>query len=174
MAFTALDGNVQGYAKNRDASISPLAEQPESTLLHELAHVVLGHTAEGSLNSDSKDRTPKDIRELEAECVALLCCDPLAYRALTSLGATFNRGSTATRYPNDPRNEFSTQRMKSSRQVARNEPATKGKGFLNGGPFPVHSQGCHLRSCFHARSELRNASTRTSRVCRKTWLERHR
>jgi antirestriction protein ArdC len=75
--FTILDGNVQGYAKQRTVSISPLAQQPESTLFHELAHIVLGHTSEGSLNSDSTDRTPRDIRELEAECVALLCCESL-------------------------------------------------------------------------------------------------
>jgi antirestriction protein ArdC len=75
--FTTMDGNVQGYAKDRSVAINPVAEQPESTLFHELAHVVLGHTAEGSLNSDSKDRTPRDIRELEAECVALLCCESL-------------------------------------------------------------------------------------------------
>jgi antirestriction protein ArdC len=77
VAFTMLDGNVQGYAKSRTVAINPVAEQPESTLFHELAHIVLGHTAEGSLNSDSTDRTPRDIRELEAECVALLCCASL-------------------------------------------------------------------------------------------------
>jgi len=75
--FTALDGNTQGYAIHRTVAINPVAEQPESTLFHELAHVVLGHTSEGSLNSDATDRTPKDIRELEAECVALLCCESL-------------------------------------------------------------------------------------------------
>jgi hypothetical protein len=77
VSFTALDGNIQGYALGRKVAISPVAEQPESTLFHELAHIVLGHTAEGSVNSDSTDRTPKDIRELEAECVALLCCESL-------------------------------------------------------------------------------------------------
>lgn len=75
--FTMMDGNCQGYAKHRTVAINPVADQPESTLFHECAHVVLGHTAEGSLNSDSSDRTPKDIRELEAECVALLCCESL-------------------------------------------------------------------------------------------------
>jgi N-terminal domain of anti-restriction factor ArdC/IrrE N-terminal-like domain len=69
--FTALDGNVQGYARKREVAINPVAEQPESTLFHELAHIVLGHAAEGSVNSDSKDRTPKDLRELEAECVGV-------------------------------------------------------------------------------------------------------
>jgi antirestriction protein ArdC len=75
--FTILDGNVQGYARNRQVAINPVATQPECTLFHELAHIVLGHTSEGSLNSDSTDRTPRDIRELEAECVALLCCESL-------------------------------------------------------------------------------------------------
>jgi hypothetical protein len=75
--FAMMDGNVQGYAKNHTVAINPLAEQPESTLFHELAHIVLGHTSEGSLNSDGADRTPRDIRELEAECVALLCCESL-------------------------------------------------------------------------------------------------
>jgi antirestriction protein ArdC len=85
--FTMLDGNVQGYARNRQVAINPVAEQPESTLFHELAHIVLGHTSEGSLNSDSTDRTPRDIRELEAECVALLCCESLGLP-----GASESRG----------------------------------------------------------------------------------
>jgi hypothetical protein len=85
--FTMMDGNVQGYAKHRTVAISPIAEQPESTLFHELAHVVLGHTAEGSLNSDSTDRTPRDIREMEAECTAMICCE-----ALGLPGAAESRG----------------------------------------------------------------------------------
>jgi antirestriction protein ArdC len=85
--FTMMDGNVQGYAKQRTVAINPVAEQPESTLFHELAHIVLGHTSEGSLNSDSTDRTPRDIRELEAECSAMICCE-----ALGLPGAAESRG----------------------------------------------------------------------------------
>jgi len=85
--FTMMDGNVQGYAKHRTVSINPVAEQPESTLFHELAHIVLGHTSEGSLNSDSADRTPRDIREMEAECTAMICCE-----ALGLPGAAESRG----------------------------------------------------------------------------------
>jgi antirestriction protein ArdC len=77
VAFGMPDGNLQGYALKRDVAINPLADQPHSTLFHEVAHVVLGHTAEGTLNSDSTDRTPRNIRELEAECVALLCTESL-------------------------------------------------------------------------------------------------
>jgi antirestriction protein ArdC len=85
--FTMLDGNVQGYTKQRTVAINPIAEQPESTLFHELAHIILGHTSEGALNSDSTDRTPRDIRELEAECTAMICCE-----ALGLTGAAESRG----------------------------------------------------------------------------------
>ena len=44
---------------------------PHKTRFHELAHVLLGHTNEGTLNDD--ERTPRNLRECEAESVALLC-----------------------------------------------------------------------------------------------------
>ena len=40
-----------------------------------LAHVLLGHTSEGQ-QADG-DRTPSNMRECEAEAVALLCCAAL-------------------------------------------------------------------------------------------------
>lgn len=85
-AFEDLDGNVQGYAKRgRKVAVSPIAAQPFKTLFHELAHVRLGHTGDGDL-SDS-EATPRDIREVEAEAVALLCCESLGLP-----GAEFSRG----------------------------------------------------------------------------------
>ena len=42
-----------------------------SYLFHELAHVLLGHTSEGQ-QADG-DLTPRNLRECEAEAVALLC-----------------------------------------------------------------------------------------------------
>ena len=85
-SFQALDGNTQGYAKGgRKVSVSPIAAQPSKTLFHELAHVCLGHTGHGDL-SDS-EATPRDIREVEAEAVALLCCESLGLP-----GAQFSRG----------------------------------------------------------------------------------
>lgn len=101
-----LDGNVQGYAKQRTVAINPVAEQPESTLFHELAHIVLGHTAEGSLNSDSTDRTPRDISELEAESVALLCCE-----SLESPGAAESRGYIQSWFKGNQVPEKSAQRI---------------------------------------------------------------
>jgi antirestriction protein ArdC len=104
--FTMIDGNVQGYAKHRTVAINPVAESPESTLFHELAHIVLGHTAEVSLNSDSTDRTPKDIRELEAECVALLCTESLALP-----GAAESRGYIQSWFHGNEVPERSAQRI---------------------------------------------------------------
>ena len=39
--FAGLDGNVQGYAKDREFAINPLAVHPNKTTFHELAHIVL-------------------------------------------------------------------------------------------------------------------------------------
>src|SRR5216683_7892425 len=71
--FDELDGNIQGFASGRKVAINPVAAMPAKTLFHELAHVVLGHTAEASMN-DGRERTPRSLREVEAECVALLSC----------------------------------------------------------------------------------------------------
>jgi antirestriction protein ArdC len=73
--FTATDGNVQGYARKREIAVSPLAAIPHKTLLHELAHVELGHTQESGF-TDS-EHTPRSLREAEAEAVALLLCESL-------------------------------------------------------------------------------------------------
>jgi antirestriction protein ArdC len=83
--FDVTDGNMQGFASKRTVAISPIAVLPHKTLFHEPAHVVLGHTSEGEL-SDS-EHTPKSLREVEAEAVALLCCESLGLA-----GAEFSRG----------------------------------------------------------------------------------
>jgi len=46
--FAMLNGNVQGYSHGRTYAINPAAKFPERTLMHELGHIVLGHTAEDS------------------------------------------------------------------------------------------------------------------------------
>lgn len=73
--FDLIDGNILGYAKDRHVSISPVNPSPIKTLFHELAHVLLGHTAEGT--QAESDITPRTLRECEAEAVALLCCEAL-------------------------------------------------------------------------------------------------
>jgi antirestriction protein ArdC len=83
--FDAMNGNVMGFARERSIAINPVNPMPHKTRFHELAHVVLGHTAEGTLNDD--ERTPRNLRECEAESVALLCC-----AALNLPGVEFSRG----------------------------------------------------------------------------------
>jgi hypothetical protein len=48
---------------------------PHKTRFHELAHILLGHTTEGEQNDG--ELTPRNLRECEAEAVALLCCAAL-------------------------------------------------------------------------------------------------
>jgi len=83
--FTETDGNCQGYARKRQIAINPVAQLPHKTFLHELAHCVLGHTLEADFTDT--ERTPKNLREVEAEAVALLCCE-----ALNLEGADYCRG----------------------------------------------------------------------------------
>ncbi len=80
--FTSLNGNAQGYAKARTIAISPLAALPHKTTFHELAHVLLGHTAEAEQTDTDAEHTPRDVREVEAESVAMLCCAALALPGL--------------------------------------------------------------------------------------------
>jgi len=75
VSFNMLDGNCQGYATGKNIAVNPVAVLPHKTRFHELAHVVLGHTAEHTMSDN--ERTPKDIREVEAESVAYICCSVL-------------------------------------------------------------------------------------------------
>ena len=84
-AFDSTNGNSQGFARGRSIAISPLAELPHKTRFHELGHVILGHTAEKDLNDG--EHTPRSLMEVEAEAVALICCETLGLD-----GAEFCRG----------------------------------------------------------------------------------
>lgn len=79
--FKMADGNCQGYASGRNIAINPVAALPHKTRFHELAHIVLGHSTEGIM-TDS-DRTPRDIREVEAEGTAYILCALLSLPGLT-------------------------------------------------------------------------------------------
>jgi len=83
--FDSTDGNCQGFARKRGIAINPVAQLPHKTLFHEMAHVTLGHTAESDF-ADT-ERTPRSLREVEAEAVSLLCCE-----ALNLAGADYCRG----------------------------------------------------------------------------------
>ena len=84
-AFDEINGNIQGFARHREIAVNPLAALPHKTTFHELAHVVLGHTT--SEKMVDSEQTAVHIREVEAESVALICCETLGLE-----GAEFCRG----------------------------------------------------------------------------------
>jgi hypothetical protein len=42
--FEELNGNIQGFAHDREIAVNPLAGLAHKTTFHEIAHIVLGHT----------------------------------------------------------------------------------------------------------------------------------
>jgi antirestriction protein ArdC len=82
--FDHTDGNVQGFSRGRRIAINPLAQLPFKTLFHELAHSLI-HSDEGDF-ADA-EMTPRSLCEVEAESVALLCCESLGLE-----GADYARG----------------------------------------------------------------------------------
>jgi antirestriction protein ArdC len=84
ITFDKTDGNCQGFARGSQIAINPVAQLPHKTLFHEMAHVLL-HTSEGDFTDT--EQTPRNLREVEAESVALLCCE-----ALNLEGADYARG----------------------------------------------------------------------------------
>jgi antirestriction protein ArdC len=83
--FDEINGNIQGFANGREIAVSPVAALPHKTTFHELAHIVLGHTTTEKLVDG--EQTAGHIREVEAESVALICCETLGLD-----GAEFCRG----------------------------------------------------------------------------------
>ena len=83
--FEEINGNIQGFAKQREIAINPLAALPHKTTFHEIAHVALGHTTSERLVDG--ERTAPHLREVEAESVAMICCETLGLE-----GAEFCRG----------------------------------------------------------------------------------
>ena len=70
--FAHLQGNYLGYACGRSIGISPLNPLKHKTRFHEMAHVVLGHTATSDMHDD--EALTRQIEEAEAEGVAYLLC----------------------------------------------------------------------------------------------------
>lgn len=136
IAFDSTDGNCQGFARKRQIAINPMAQLPYKTLFHEAAHVTLGHTAEGDFADG--DATPRSLREVEAEAVALLCCESLGLE-----GADYCRGYiqnwlyrrvglTRLRSPKRAPRRFSAPPIKSSAPDAHS-PSKRGKASSKAG-----------------------------------------
>jgi hypothetical protein len=94
-SFDEMNGNIQGFANGREIAVNPLAALPHKTTFHEIAHIVLAHTTSEKL-VDS-EHTARNIREVEAESVALICCETLGLDGRTSAVPTFSIGSRPRR-----------------------------------------------------------------------------
>ena len=84
--FDSTCENLIGYARGRTIAVSPSSRLPHLTRFHELAHVLLGHTTEGEHNDDAL--TPRNLRECEAEAVAMRCCAALGLPGV-EVGGTY-------------------------------------------------------------------------------------
>ncbi|HKV85184.1 MAG TPA: hypothetical protein VJN88_11540, partial [Ktedonobacterales bacterium] len=67
--FQHLSGNVQGYSVERELAINPMAVYPEKTMLHEMGHIILGHTVTTNLGEYAQHR---GLMEFQAEATAYL------------------------------------------------------------------------------------------------------
>jgi hypothetical protein len=110
--FDAMNGNVMGFARGRSIAVNPVNPMPHKTRFHELAHVLLGHTGDGIMNDG--EQMPRNLRECEAESVALLCC-----AALNLPGVKFSRGYIQAYWgTGNPIPERSAQRiLKAANQI---------------------------------------------------------
>lgn len=79
--------NVQGYSKGLEIAVNPVAVNPTKTLVHEVCHVILGHTLPRTLGEHASHR---GLKEFEAEGTACLVMNDL--ELLDHETATHSRG----------------------------------------------------------------------------------
>lgn len=87
--FRSLDGNTQGYASGREVAVNPVAVYPTRTLMHELGHVVLGHTVPARL-PEYLTHTGRSTMEFQAEATSYLTMNEL--EQLDEASAYHSRG----------------------------------------------------------------------------------
>jgi antirestriction protein ArdC len=85
--FEMLDANASGYSYDRNLAISPVDEHPLMTAAHEVGHILLGHTTEGSR---AEYRQHRGLMEFGAESVAYLSMHELG--TITEQEASESRG----------------------------------------------------------------------------------
>ena len=83
--FEIPDNSCEGYAERRSIAVSPTAAYPERTLLHEMAHVLMGHTKAGPMFDDG-ELMRDDVREFEAEATAMICCAAVGFSGVEESG----------------------------------------------------------------------------------------
>lgn len=67
--FTSMTMNTQGRSHDREMAINPIARFPDKTRLHEIGHIVLGHTTEAGI---AEYQQHQGMMEFEAEGTAHL------------------------------------------------------------------------------------------------------
>lgn len=72
--FRLLDGNTAGYSFDRMVAINPVAPYPLKTLVHELGHIILGHTEPGKHDEYTEHR---GLKEFQAEATAYIVMNEL-------------------------------------------------------------------------------------------------
>ena len=75
IAFDEINANVQGYSVGTSFAVSPVAAFGFGTAVHEIAHIVLGHTA---ANGGSYVGHARSVKEFQAETVAYIVCHELS------------------------------------------------------------------------------------------------
>lgn len=85
--FREINGNIAGYSYQRNLAISPVAPYPLKTLLHEMAHIVCGHTEPSRQDEYQQHR---GLMEFEAEASAYLAMNEMG--ALEHMNASESRG----------------------------------------------------------------------------------
>jgi antirestriction protein ArdC len=70
ISFEETNGNVMGYAIKNTFAVNPLNKHAFKTSLHEIAHILLGHTDKGKVTDE--ERLSRAEREVEAESVAYI------------------------------------------------------------------------------------------------------
>jgi len=126
IAFTDTDGNCQGYAtRKRQIAINPVAQLPAKTLFHERP---MSFLACSEADFTDTERTPKNLREVEAESVALLCCEALNLREPTTHAAIYSIGSIAV--SDTPPTRFRKERTENLSR-GRSNPASRTTSIRN-------------------------------------------
>jgi len=85
--FDSADGNLQGWSRGLDMGINPIAVNRNKTVMHELGHIVLGHTLPHHFEEYQAHR---GVYEFQAEATAYLTMNELGQ--LDEMAAGHSRG----------------------------------------------------------------------------------
>jgi antirestriction protein ArdC len=103
--FTESNYNMQGYAYKNSIAINPAAKYPLKTAIHEIAHVLLGHTKD-TQHSDTLTLEPS-VMEVEAESVAYLVMSILGHEQVL----TESRGYIQSWYSDSKREKIRVSKI---------------------------------------------------------------